>query len=101
MVSDDKDLGTGRIKNAGVGDLLQDGGTVGSYLWVVYMGDDPPYVTVPGGIPEWGVSTDGRTETSTASGRQMVVPLLGGGNAGGDIVGGIGGGRIICPEETE
>ena len=97
VVSADKDIGTGRIKHTGVGDLLQDGVTVGSYLWVVYMGDDPPHVTFPGGIPVQGVSTDDRTEISTASGRQMVVPLLGGGNSGG----GIGGGRILCPEETE
>ena len=49
VVSADKDIGTGRRKHTGVIDLLQDDVTGGSYLWILYMGDDPPHVPVPGG----------------------------------------------------
>ena len=41
VVSADEDVGMGRIKHAGVGDLFQGGGTGGSYLWFGYVGDDP------------------------------------------------------------
>ena len=47
---DNDDLGTGRIKQAGVGDLLQGGGTKGYYIWVGYMGDETPHGKVPGGV---------------------------------------------------
>ena len=52
MGSADKDLGMGRIKHAGVGNLFQGGGTGGSYLWLVDVGDDPPHETGPGRVTE-------------------------------------------------
>ena len=39
MGLDGKDIGTGRRKHAGVGELFQGGGIGGSYLKVGYVGD--------------------------------------------------------------
>ena len=51
MVSDDKDVDTGRSKHTDVGDLFQGGGTDGSSLWVRDVFDEPPHGPVHGGVP--------------------------------------------------
>ena len=49
-----EDLGTGRGKHVGVGDLFQGGGSGGSSLRVGDVVDDPPYGPSPGDVPEQG-----------------------------------------------
>ena len=97
VVSADKYLGTGRINHAGVESLIQCGDTGGSFLWEGDVGDKPPHGMGPGVLPEWIGEIDYGTSTTAASGRKMEDPLLGVGNT----LGGIGGGRGICPEEEE
>ena len=43
MGSADEDIGTGRSKHVGVGDILKGGGKGGSSLWVRYVVYDPPH----------------------------------------------------------
>ena len=97
MVSAYKYLGTGRINNAGVGSLIQGGDTESYSLWEGDVGDKPPHGMGPGVLPEWSGATDYGTSTTAAYMRKMEEPLLGVGNT----VGGLGGGRGICPEEAE
>ena len=97
VVSADKYLGAGRINNAGVGSLIQGGDTESSSLWEGDVGDKPPYGMVPGVLPEWSGETDYGTSTTAASRRKTEEPLIG----VGYTVGGLGGGRVICPEKAE
>ena len=52
MGSDDEYLGMVSINHTGVGNLIQDSDTGGSSLWVLYVGDEPPYGPGPGEVPE-------------------------------------------------
>ena len=97
VVSADKYLWTGRINHAGFGSLIQVGDTGGSSLWEGDVGDKPPYGMGPGVLPEWSGAAYYGTSTTAASGWKMEESLLGVGNT----VGGIVGGRGICPEEAE
>ena len=76
-------LGKGGGKTKGVGDVIQGGGSCSTSFWVVDVGDDPLH-----GRGHWGVSTQVRYmyhwEVSPAvSGRKLVVPTFGDGDAGG------------------
>ena len=97
VVSAEKYLGTGRMNHAGVGSLIQDGDTGGSSIWEGDLGDKPPHGMSPGVLPEWSGETDYGTSTTAASRRKTEEPLIG----VGYTVGGLGGGRGICPEEAE
>ena len=45
-----KNLRKGGGKPKSVGDVLQVGGAVNTYFWVVDVGDDPPHGPGPGGV---------------------------------------------------
>ena len=85
-----------RGKHAGVGDLFQGSGSVGSYLWVIYMGGEPPYWFSLGGFLEHGGLPDHRKVSIVVSGWKFIVPPIGGGN----IVEGFGGGGGVRLEEA-
>ena len=73
-----KDLVTGRGKHAGVGNILQGGGSVGSSISFGYMGYDPTHGLVPWDFPEQDGSSSHKKTAAAESGRKLGVPLLGG-----------------------
>ena len=70
----DNDLGMGRIKCVGVEEIIQVGGTHGSFLWVGDVGDNPRHGLGPGRITVLGGSMDHRTENAMASVWKMELP---------------------------
>ena len=80
VVVDNLEKGGGKTK--GVGDVLQGGGAGSTSFWVGDVGDDPPH-----GTGHWGFSTQvsytHHWEVPPAvSGRKLVVPTFGDGDAG-------------------
>ena len=71
-----EDIGIVRVKHAGVRDIFQGGGSVGSSLWVRDVGDDPLCGTGPGGFPAQGGPSDHRNTTEEALVHKLVVPPL-------------------------
>ena len=68
---------TGRGKHTGVRDIFQGGGSGGSSLWVVDVGDEPPHGLGPGDFPEQGGLMDHRKTATVSLGRKLAIPPLG------------------------
>ena len=87
----------GRVKHAGVGDVIQCGASGGASLWVLNVGDDTLHGPGPGGLPK-KVGPEDHTETVPAdSGHKLRVPPF----VGGDAEGGFGGGGDVLLEDSE
>ena len=78
------------------GDFLQGSSAGGTSIWIGYLGDNPPHGPGPGGFLSQGGQADYREAAPAASGWELVVTALGGGN----FVVGTGGGGGACPKEA-
>ena len=96
-----EDLVTGTGKYAGVRDILKGGSSCGYSLWVGDVGDDPLHGPGPGDFPKQGGPSFNRKTSAPASGRNMGVTPLGGGDGGGNMGGRFGGGGGVRVEEKE
>ena len=63
------------------------------------MGDDPPHGLGPGDFLEQGGPSYQRKKSTTALGWKLGITLLGGGDGGGNVVGGFGGSRGVRIKE--
>ena len=81
----------------GLGDVFQGGGAGGYFIWVGYVGDEPPHGIGPGKLTEQGCQVYYRETVKVLRTWGLVLPTA------GDSDGGVGVLRdeILCPEEEE
>ena len=80
-----RNIGKGKGKPKGFGDIFQGSVAGGTAFRIRDVGDDPLYGSGPGKVSEQGSETDHLEAAPAVIGRNLVVPRFGDGDVGGRV----------------